>query len=678
MIITCEQCGTRFHLDEALLAPSGSKVRCADCRHIFTAFPPAEPKASEAPQEKDEAFVAEAVHAPESAPPGEPEPQDDELEFSDIEGLLSGDAEPGAEAAPGGDVEGLDLDLDLDLDLGPELSAEETAAPHFDTDTGDLDFSDIEGMLQEQEVASVPSDAGFDFEAPDGKPPGSGDLDLELELVGGEAEAAGPEASETVEEIDFGDFVESLETETAEGEQGADLSFEELELTLESMDTPASVTEDDAGDSGEEFDFGELDSMLESAGIGEESAPAMEAFDLDLEMDSEALPESETFEISLDEEGGSADLEGLELDLDLGDEEAPAEAQEIELTLEGPAVENDLEELELALSDFETQDQAEEIEIDLGDEAEEGVIGLEELELTAIGLEEPDTAGHGAGAPAGFDGEIDLSSETGEDTEGAHEIEDLALDLDAAIAEEIAEGTEAEEEAAESGEIPKADEAEREEEAFIMEEEEDAEGPIPLMGEPEPRPKKKVGTPVLLLLVFTLVGAGGYFLFTMRDTIDVQVPAIRAIAEKIPLVGDLLGPKAQIPAPPVITPLKETINGKFVTNKNAGKLFVITGGLRNTGEAPRRFIRVTGSLIAKGDVIAKASTVYCGNTLSNIDLSTQEMTAIEKRLSNRTGDNRINLKLDPGKTIPFMVVFSDLPENLENFTVEVAGSMGFE
>jgi hypothetical protein len=27
----------------------------------------------------------------------------------------------------------------------------------------------------------------------------------------------------------------------------------------------------------------------------------------------------------------------------------------------------------------------------------------------------------------------------------------------------------------------------------------------------------------------------------------------------------------------------------------------------------------------------------------------------------------------PGKTVPFMLVFSNLPQNLENFTVEIAG-----
>jgi hypothetical protein len=37
------------------------------------------------------------------------------------------------------------------------------------------------------------------------------------------------------------------------------------------------------------------------------------------------------------------------------------------------------------------------------------------------------------------------------------------------------------------------------------------------------------------------------------------------------------------------------------------------------------------------------------------------------------GTADINEKIMPGDTVPFMLVFADLPRNLENFTVEVAG-----
>ena len=43
MIITCEACNTSFNLDDKMLKPTGSKVRCSVCANVFTAFPQQEP-----------------------------------------------------------------------------------------------------------------------------------------------------------------------------------------------------------------------------------------------------------------------------------------------------------------------------------------------------------------------------------------------------------------------------------------------------------------------------------------------------------------------------------------------------------------------------------------------------------------------------------------------------------
>jgi len=39
MFITCEQCRTTFQLDDSRIKPSGIKVRCSQCRHVFRAYP---------------------------------------------------------------------------------------------------------------------------------------------------------------------------------------------------------------------------------------------------------------------------------------------------------------------------------------------------------------------------------------------------------------------------------------------------------------------------------------------------------------------------------------------------------------------------------------------------------------------------------------------------------------
>jgi predicted Zn finger-like uncharacterized protein len=40
MIIECEQCGSKFNLDEGLLRDEGTMVRCSQCKHVFKAYPP--------------------------------------------------------------------------------------------------------------------------------------------------------------------------------------------------------------------------------------------------------------------------------------------------------------------------------------------------------------------------------------------------------------------------------------------------------------------------------------------------------------------------------------------------------------------------------------------------------------------------------------------------------------
>jgi len=116
------------------------------------------------------------------------------------------------------------------------------------------------------------------------------------------------------------------------------------------------------------------------------------------------------------------------------------------------------------------------------------------------------------------------------------------------------------------------------------------------------------------------------------------------------------------------------IKSKFIDNSKTGKLFVITGRAKNEYSQNRGLIKISGSLFTKGKKLAKTKTVYCGNFLSDLDLSTNNLDTINKRLAKRFGDKRSNAKIKPGGTIPFMIVFSNLPNNLEEFTIKVVES----
>jgi len=116
------------------------------------------------------------------------------------------------------------------------------------------------------------------------------------------------------------------------------------------------------------------------------------------------------------------------------------------------------------------------------------------------------------------------------------------------------------------------------------------------------------------------------------------------------------------------------IDSAFVKNVKAGKLFMITGKIKNGYSDARSYIRVTGKLYKKGKNLVQKETVFCGNFLSDIELSNLELSAIIKRLSNSLGDNNSNIRLKPGQELPFMIVFGNLPSDLEEFAIEVESS----
>jgi len=52
-------------------------------------------------------------------------------------------------------------------------------------------------------------------------------------------------------------------------------------------------------------------------------------------------------------------------------------------------------------------------------------------------------------------------------------------------------------------------------------------------------------------------------------------------------------------------------------------------------------------------------------------LKTGKIADINKILAVKTGNNNLNTNIKPKSDIPFMIVFSALPEQVQNFTVKV-------
>lgn len=278
MIVTCEECSTRFQLDEARIPASGAQVRCSHCKHAFFLQKP-----SPNPSQSADAIAAEAAEDPiagvppvasdapapeiesEESEESEELQEEEEWEFSE-EIRNEGDEEPESES-----------DFGVSEDFGSELDADELLDGVDDVMAGADDPPDA------LDSSAAIESAALDTGATSG---------LELE--------SDPEPAEPVrDESDFGsvdDFSSLMEDDDV---TPVDLGSEiESELEAASSDAPsaglhaASGTKDDLGDP-ESWDLvADHDSAAGKSGAGAVRAPSR----------SEALGSGVAFE---DESGES-------------------------------------------------------------------------------------------------------------------------------------------------------------------------------------------------------------------------------------------------------------------------------------------------------------------------------------------------------------------------------------
>jgi predicted Zn finger-like uncharacterized protein len=139
LIVTCEQCSTQFHLDDAKVPPGGARVRCSRCKHAFFIAPGGEePELGSVDRAAQEALDAEA--------PPPPEPSED----------LSAPADSDSDLAATDPDLGSDPNLASDpgLDDGEDLASEsdwefnrESAAPRPSADAHDAAREAIDDLL---------------------------------------------------------------------------------------------------------------------------------------------------------------------------------------------------------------------------------------------------------------------------------------------------------------------------------------------------------------------------------------------------------------------------------------------------------------------------------------------------------------------------------------------------
>ncbi len=801
MYITCQQCSTIFRLDESLLKPTGSKVRCCQCKNVFVEYPPSveadesaltgaaafqnssdQPSKAAVDQELegidlDELdAILEQSDLTASDPEDDialqtPEPGDDVLaDFNeaDLDMDFSLEVEPDIEPPVGASdatseegIDDLDLDMDFDLDatddgddavaVAPEIALEDSGTSSEELELDLEDIGDTDFTL-ETDAAEQPEAVGST--APASEEPDLTDLDLDFEDASIEAEPAAQDQELSLEEddglsldMDEGD---ELSAETAE--ETDDFDLKELDDMLgatddlgkvssgkarELIDEDSELSLDEAPaqrpeaaqeptldvetpEDEEDLDLSELDAMLDV----DEGQPELDEGELELEpvSDDDMDLELEDLDFELDAEfedkpvAQSSEVKNDATSVQNKEDTAAAQDEEIDLTDIEQMLEDDDEVLDTQQleADFLGLDgeggekwakgEAPELDIDNTDEIDLGEIeaaidmadkedatgGIEMKELTdeELSLDDSSSPDDGLEIELEEDLELELELENGEsepDAEAVQMLEeddefDLSdLDMDMDQDQDTKENTEV----IDAGDIELEFQIEEDEPgapnemdqgadtvALEAEEEFTVEKTVPASSletgsDSAARPakaKKSTSKGLLFFFILILLGGAGYVYY-----------AVTYQGLEIPYVSQYLKPQAKDPAG-ILKLTTTDINSKFIETENSDRLFVIEGKVHNGYSASRKMIRLQGKLFTKGKVLAKSEFAYAGVDVSDTELAHLPVTDIKKRLNSGIAQGG-STNVMPGSTAKFIIVFSELPDDLDEFAIEVISSM---
>ena len=647
----------------------------------------------------------------------------EELDLSEMDNILKEGEELETKSLPTDENTGLDLDFDIDESLdedGSDFEPDETVA---------LDLSDMDNILEVKDEPSEetesPEEEDFDFEL---------DFGSDKEEV---VSASEPVAeSEKKEDLDISDFENILEEDKepetksvstdetldfdideSSDEDRSDFELEEtVELDLSDMDNVLEIEDEESKNTesaaDEDLDFeldldfedekGQDDKTLESTAV-EAEVPDDLDFELNLDMDedegadsaeSELKPELELEDIEgldlSDMEDGIGEIDKqatedtydektdeIDLELDMVEEEGE-DTDNDSLAVElGDAEEFDLSDLDSVLDQEDKQagrdvptEEIEELELDL--DIEDDIADASDDKASEIQFKSTEKFDlSDINNMIDTDEKPKMQDAEPEEVELDFEIEGNAQDLlvkDETIEEQtVSHKKEKLDDTFDMGAIEDGSDAE-DVDGFT-----DSKKAKTYPPKRKPAGKKQLSGLMRILLIFVLLFGGAYAAHEVLNSMGIKISVTDAFRD-IPFVGDLLKPDVKDVGNIYVNIFEKTVNGKFMDNPKIGTLFVVTGKIQNEYKHSRRFIKMTGKIYKKRKALVKAETVYCGNLLSEAELKSLSQTAITKRLKNRLGDKRINMNVKKGQALPFMIVFSNVPSGLEEYSVQVAGS----
>ncbi len=170
----------------------------------------------------------------------------------------------------------------------------------------------------------------------------------------------------------------------------------------------------------------------------------------------------------------------------------------------------------------------------------------------------------------------------------------------------------------------------------------------------------------LLVLLLVALGGGAGYLYLQEGALNLNV-----LTRYLPFLQEYIG---EVPTADPGHQIGINIAGSSYVKGKAGQLLVIQGAAVNNYPTTRSAITIKGVLLDANNQTLLQQTVFCGNYLSEDALSTMPFTAIEEAMNNQFGDSLSNMNVASGASIPFTIVFRNLPAGIANINVEIVDS----
>ena len=181
--------------------------------------------------------------------------------------------------------------------------------------------------------------------------------------------------------------------------------------------------------------------------------------------------------------------------------------------------------------------------------------------------------------------------------------------------------------------------------------------------------KRRVSRIFLLLIILLVVAAGGFYFLRQRGmelSLPVNIPDVPSLFESIPgklqsIWDDIRGMERGSLSFSDLEGYKDTIGHVPV--------FVITGKIVNDTNKTKKHVRIRATLLnAKNKVLDEKQTL-CGIYFTKEALRKLSPRFTERNFSIRPRPSE--MRAAPGMSIPFVVIFPNMPPDANEFQVEI-------